>query len=45
MEGGDAARALAIVVDETMYAFRIGSFLHVLPLHLQKQSRSRSLLS
>ena len=34
MEGGVAARALAIVADEIIHAFRSGCFLHVLPLHL-----------
>ena len=34
MEGGDAARALAIVAVEIVNAFRIGCFLHAIPLHL-----------
>ena len=33
-DGGDVVRALSIVADEIIYAFRIGCFLHVLPLHL-----------
>ena len=32
MEGGDAARALAVVAAGIIYAFRIGCFLHVLHL-------------
>ena len=34
MEGDDAARTLATVAGETMYAFRIEYFSPVLPLHL-----------
>ena len=32
MEGGDAAWSVAVLAEESIYAFRIGCFLHVLHL-------------
>ena len=32
MEGGDAARSVAVLAEEVIYAFRIGCFIHVLHL-------------